>query len=161
MKRFEVSLCGENGGTTAVAMMMLVLLTCLALGSSMIAMIEARMAAGDRFFSQGLYLAESAAMEGIRRIEAAAEDTLKSGLFAWVTDQTGVIDRMDAPGWGGSASAPSLLDGRARYGALYRGVAPGSSLGMGESRLHSYSVFGRFEDRRGRCLVEIGYRKRF
>jgi hypothetical protein len=124
-------------------------------------MIEVKSAANDKIFKQGFYLAESAAMEAAQRIEDASIETLCSGSISWISTQEGILADIEAPGWNGSASSCSSIDNNTRFGAVDQGIAPGSSLGMGKSNLHSYVVFGRFGGPRGRCLVEAGFRKSF
>jgi type IV pilus assembly protein PilX len=151
----------ERGGAIVLTMIMLVLLTFLGMGSTMISMIEIRSAANDKRIKQGFYLAESAAMEAAHRIENASAEALRSGSISWICTRPEMIADIGAPGWSGSASSCSSLDKRARYAAVYQGIATGHSLGMGETKLHSYVVFGRFGGPNGRCLVEAGYRRRF
>jgi hypothetical protein len=124
-------------------------------------MIEVRVAANDRLFKQGFYLAESAAMEAAQRIEDTSDASLRSGSVAWINSQATLISDIEASGWSGSGTSISSIDTNTRYGAVGQGVAAGSSLGMGGSNLRSFAVFGRFGSPRGRCLVEAGYKKRF
>ncbi len=151
----------ESGAAIVLTMLMLVLLTFLGIGATTVSMIEVRVAANDKIFKQGFYLAESAAMEALQRIEDASADTLRSGSISWFASQPEDISEISGSGWSGSVSSVSSMDGDTRYSAVNQGVSSGSSLGMGGSNLHSFAVFGRFGGPRGRCLVEAGYRKRF
>ena len=141
-------------------MLILVLLTFLGIGAATISSIQVRMAANDRNFKRAFYLAESAAMEAVQRIENTAENDLRSGSISWINSQA-ALSGVDAAGWNGSQSSSSSLDPGTRYGAVDQGVAAGSSLGMGDTNLRSYDVYGRYGGPRGSCLVEVGYRKRF
>ena len=157
----EGTAANERGTAVVVAVLMLALLTFLGIGASTIAAIQVRTAANDRIFRQGFYLAESAVMEAVQRIENAGEAALRSGSLPWINTEASVVADMDAAGWSGPGSACSSTDANTRYAAVDRGVAHGSSLGLGGTNLYSYVVLGRFGGPRGRCLVEAGYRKRF
>jgi hypothetical protein len=152
---------GESGAAIVLTMLMLVLLTFLGIGATTISMIEVRVAANDRIFKQGFYLAESAAMEAAQRIEDAADESLRSKSISWISLQESAMADINGSAWSGSNSSLSSIDGNTRYAAADQGIAAGSSLGMGGNNLHSYAVFGRFGGPRGRCLVEAGYRRRF
>lgn len=151
----------ETGAAIVLTMIMLILLTFLGIAATTISMIEVQCAANDKIFKQGFYLAESAVMEAAQRIENAPVDTLRSGSISWICTQPAMFADIGSSGWSGSASSCSSLDNHARYAAVYQGVAAGSSLGMGGSRLHSYLILGRYGGQKGLCLVEAGYRKRF
>jgi|GEM_PF-5565491 len=155
------SAVNESGAVVVLTMLMLVLLTFLSMSALTISIIEIKSAANNKIFKQGFYLAESAAVEAAYRIENASVEILRSGSIPWIGTEPGKIAGIEAPGWSGSASSRSLLDEHTRYAAVDQGVAPGSSLSMGGSTLHSYAVFGRFGGPRGRCLVEVGYRRIF
>ena len=53
------------------------------------------------------------------------------------------------------------MDNVTRYSAVDRGVAGGSSLVLGETNLHTYAVFGRYQGNFGESFIEVGYKKRF
>jgi len=150
----------ELGGAILLTMLTLVLLTFLGIGTSKVATIQQRMAGNDRAVKQGLYLAESAAMEAVQIMENDNGTELNSGSVPWINSRASVINHMDAEGWLGPASSPSGLESDTRFAAVDLGIALGSSIGKGGSNLRHYKVLGRFGGRRGRCLVEVGYKKR-
>ena len=148
----------ELGSAILLTMLTLVLLTFLGIGTSKVATIQQRIAGNDRAVKQGLYLAESAAMEAVQIMENGME--LSSGSVPWINSRASVVNHMEAEGWRGPASSPSRLESNTRFAAVDLGIARGSSIGKGGTNLRHYKVLGRFGGQRGRCLIEVGYKKR-
>ncbi|HDR15352.1 MAG TPA: hypothetical protein ENN79_07730, partial [Desulfobacteraceae bacterium] len=141
-RRLENAAAGESGAAIVITMLMLALFTMLGIGASAVSIIEVKTAANDKIFKEGFYLAESAAMEAVQRIENTSGEVLSSGSIPWISTRSGTTIDVASSIWNGSNSSCSSMEGNTRYAAVDQGIAAGSSLGMDESRLHSYTVFG-------------------
>ena len=87
----------------------------------------------------------------------------------WLEPAIGVIDESNLNDYWvktadseGTIPASSVVDpaGNSRYIAIPVGIVPGSSLAMGKSRVHGFTIYGRCEDK-GKVMIRVGYLKAF
>ena len=164
----------EDGGVLVAAILILVLLTIIGVVSTTISNTEINTAFNEIIYQQNLYRAEGAIIEAVERLDRELDpktnppswlepdrneitrDDIKDREF-WVSGLSGTIPQsatLDNPS--------STLDDNTDFVVVSEGLYKGSSLGMGGSRVHKYSVFGRSAPpNRGETIIEIGYLKAF
>lgn len=157
----------EKGSAIVFSLLILVVLTILGISSVTTSIIEMKIVHNEKIYQKNFYQAESAAMEAVKRIEIEKDtDKLRPGLttYEWLKDD--VIDMTDTANWlsNGSISdnsAISLASTDARFAVVGKEIARGSSLDIGGSTVHVFSVYGLSQSNNGNVLIEIGYRRRF
>ncbi len=157
----------EEGSVLILALIMLVLLTLLGISATTTSMIETRIAGNERVYKRNFYAAEAAVMQGAQNME---QTDLQNPRPTWL----GLLGAVNEPAdirltsfWDTSldplpqaAVIPNTLFVATSRG--YAGGAQGTSLAMGTSKVHTYSVFGRCQpSNSGPTIIEIGYRKAF
>ena len=182
-------LCSEKGTAIIVTLLILVLLTLVALTATQTTVTEKAAIRSESIFQQDFYLAESAAMEGVQRLENESSPQellvplLKSGanneeliinvadpnepdndLANLDTDGDSDIDGTDF--YSSSHNTTNTLSEIDPANETYRMVVQlpitsGNSLALGGSRLYSYLSYGFSESKGGRAMVKVGYKKRF
>ncbi len=160
-------LSNEEGSVLILALIMLVLLTMIGISATTTSMIETRIAGNERVYKRNFYAAEAAVMQGAQNME---QTDLQNPRPTWL----GLLGAVNEPGdirltsfWDTSldplpqaAVIPNTLFVATSRG--YAGGAQGTSLAMGTSKVHTYSVFGRCQpSNSGPTIIEIGYRKAF
>jgi len=166
VKEFHI-IDNEDGSTIVFALLILVVLTILGISSATTSTIEMKIVHNEKIYQRNFYQAESATMEAAERIEIEKDtDQLRPGLtnYVWLKDDT--IDMTDMTNWVGDGlvndnSSPSLVSTDSRFATVGRGIAKGSSLDVGASTVHVFSVYGLSQSNNGNVLIEIGYRRRF
>jgi hypothetical protein len=159
-----VKMKNEEGSILIVALVILVLLTLLGIFATKTSEIEIQIAGNDMRYKRNLYSAEAVAMEAAQTIKDT--DDLDTGALTWLHAMGGVSrdDVLDDTFWG-SNSQQSAGDSNARYMAVVEGIAEQTSLDMTKSRVHAYSVYGRWRNEsnanEGRGIVNLGYKKAF
>jgi hypothetical protein len=147
----------EQGYFLMVAtLMLLALLTILSIAASNTANTEIQIARNNAIYQRNLYLAEGAALEAVDRLQYDPSPRelgfVVPGLK--VIDEKNFVDH-----WDGEAQNATIdASGQTRFVAGYEGTPPGFSLSMGESRVHSFAIYGRTE-KQGESIIKIGYRK--
>jgi hypothetical protein len=157
------TLKNENGYFLIVStIMLLALLTMISIAASNTARTEVQIAGNNLVYQRNLYLAEGAAMEAVDRLQ---NDANPRGLgfvvpgFKTIDDAT-YMDHWDNDPGGLSGIASYDPVGDTRFVAGYHGTPAGYSLGIGQSRIHEFVVYGRTE-KQGVTTIKIGYRKAF
>ena len=154
----------EEGSVLIVALVILVLLTLLGIFATKTSEIEIQIAGNEMRYKRNLYSAEGVAMECAQNIKDT--DDLDTGSLAWLHSMGGVSrdEVLDDTYWG-TNSQQSADDPNARYMAVVEGIADQTSLDMTKSRVHAYSIFGRWSNasnpNEGRGIVNLGYKKAF
>jgi len=163
----KVWLSNEEGSVLILALIMLVLLTMIGISATTTSMIETRIAGNERVYKRNFYAAEAAVMECAQNME---QTDLQNPRPTWL----GLLGAVNEPDdirltsfWDTSldplpqaAVIPNTLFVATSRG--YAGGAQGTSLAMGTSKVHTYSVFGRCQpSNSGPTIIEIGYRKAF
>ncbi len=160
-------LSNEEGSVLILALIMLVLLTMIGISATTTSMIETRIAGNERVYKRNFYAAEAAVMQGAQNME---QTDLQNPRPTWL----GLLGAVNEPDdirltsfWDTSLDPlpqasviPNTLFVATSRG--YAGGAQGTSLAMGTSKVHTYSVFGRCQpSNSGPTIIEIGYRKAF
>jgi len=173
--RFQPHHANEEGSVLLLTLVLLVLLTLAGLGALSVTNTELTITGNDRCFKQNLTRAESAVMEAAQIMEnSTTPDTqLKpptsgtDNTLAWVNadpDGSGTFDPISNTwNFGTNATRSSFFtDNLSGYTSVYKGIAPGASLDMGNATtMRQYEVYGRAEQCNGLLDVIAGYRIRF
>ena len=159
----------EKGSVLIVALLMIVFLSLLGIASTTTSTVEVQIAGNDRNYKQNLYRAEAAAMEAAQRLDNET-DTLvlenKSHIWLHDNDMMTVVNNWDFDNVGGDDNSETVNagidpDSTTHFSVVDMGIAPGSSLSMGDTNLHEFAIYGLTQTSSGETLVEIGFRKRF
>lgn len=167
----------EEGSAIIIAVVLLLVVTVMGIAAINTSTTEIKIYHNEIIYQRNFYQAESAAIEAAKRIEVE-KDTNQlrpdSTTYNWVKDKDEVKtkDMTDTANWvyEGSEkdnSYPSLFNTdpkyaiNVKYAIVGRGIAKGSSLDVGASTVHVFSVYGLSESNNGNVLIEIGYRRRF
>ena len=165
-------LSNEDGSVLILALLILAFLSIIGVSATTTSTIEVQIAGNDRTFKRNFYKAEAGAMEAAQRLEnetdtnvltnrtpvyltafdSTADMTLSSN---WDYDDTGGNDNAE------TANASIDPNGTTYFSIVDKGIADGSSLSLGSSNLHEYTIYGLYKSTDGESLVEVGYRKRF
>ena len=151
----------ENGYFLILStMMLLALITIISIAASNTARTEVQVAANDVKYQRNLYLAEGAAMEAVDRLENNSDPRglpfVESGIKVLTDDNYGVDWETNSQ----AVTATMDSEGKTRFRAGYEGTPAGFSLGMGKSRVHGFTVYGRTE-KQGVTTIKVGYRRAF
>ena len=156
----------EEGSVLVVALVILVLLTLLGIFATKTSEIEIQIAGNDMKYKRNLYSAEAVAMECAQFIK---DNPIDVG-YSWLRPMDSVDreDILDDTFWDTNSKTSDSSEPDAhnyRYLAEVEGVADQTSLDMTKSRVHAYSVFGRWSNAsnpsEGRSIVNLGYKKAF
>ena len=159
----------EDGVVVVAAILILALLTIMGISANRISNTEVQIAVNEFIYQQHLYRAEGATMEAIELLETSPDPKAAVPPLTWLETVPDSVTENEIQNWqfGGSPSpAFSVIDepGSADvdYIAVSEGIASGSSLDIGSSKVHQYAVFGRSaQPNRGTTVVQVGYLKAF
>jgi hypothetical protein len=169
MQKLASILNNEEGSVILFSIMILALLMIVSVSSTTTSNTEVQIASNERVYQQNFYMAEGATIEAVEDMEQPNNlEDLKDRSLPYVNDpgmdmsdpETWNFD--DADGDDNSELASNALDpeGNTCFSAVYQGVAPGSSLGLGKTRVHAYQINGMCNNS-GVSMIEIGYLKAF
>ena len=171
-------LASEKGTALISALLVLMLLTFIGITSTRTTIDEKAVVRSDSIFQQDFYLAESASLEGIQRLdnESTPEELLaplivsgaaNEGLLVHYTapDLEDYLTNLDFSGDGTISGSddgfnPSENDPDTFRLVVQMPIQAGSSLALGSSRLYSYYSVGLSEAQGGRAMIITGYKKR-
>jgi hypothetical protein len=160
-KAFSLSM-NEAGSVIIYTLIILTLLTFIGLVSIRNANTEIEIAGTELVYQRNFYLAEGAAMEAVRWMDNNPITDLSGP--SWMEMTTGAMDTSTIDDyWAGTEavqSQTSAIDGAASFLAAYEGLAGGSSLDVGKTKLHDITIYGR-STKSGVAEVRLGYRKAF
>ncbi len=170
---------GNDQGTAIItALLVVMLLTLVGITATNTTITEKAVVRSEAVFEQDFYLAESAAMEAVQKLEnqttaeellpklmeagAENEDLLTEAEEDGPTDELTLLDSDNDNDIDGNddfeLSETDTASTTYRRAALLK---PEGSLGLGSSRLYSFFAFGLSESNGGRSLIKVGYNKRF
>ncbi len=177
---FETTLLdNEHGVAIITVLLILLLLTFIGITATNTTVTEKVVVRSDSVFEQGFYLAESAALEGVQRlVNESAPDELLARLVTPASTNFGLLYSADSDEpTSDLANLDSGNDGLVdnsdnfevseidadndTYRVVIQMPIRGSSLGMGASRLYTYTSYGYTEAKGGRSLIKVGYKRRF
>jgi hypothetical protein len=159
MLKLTEQLKNEQGYFLIVStIMLLALLTIISIAATRTANTEVQIARNDAIYQRNLYLAEGATLEGVDRIQ---NDISPRDLDFIVPGLKAIDDENFVDHWNAEAQSAALdATGKTRFVAGYEGTPSGFSLGMDQSKMHGFVIYGRTE-KQGVTTVKIGYRKAF
>jgi type IV pilus assembly protein PilX len=166
-KKATDRLKNEDGIVVVAALLILVLLTIMGISANRISNTEIQISGNELIYQQHLYRAEGATMEAVERLEISADP--KTAGLTWLDTVPDSVTQDEIQNWqfGGSPSPafavidePGLAD--VDYIAVSEGIAAGSSLDIGSSKVHQYTIYGRSaQPNRGTTVVQVGFLKAF
>jgi len=173
----------EQGTAIITVLLILMLLTFVAITSTNTVINEKAMVRSEAVFEKSFYLAESAALEGVQKMEnepkpekllasLVKNDTSAStyGLLYGEDTEKPEDDRIQLADDNSKTSDaelvtnldPSDIDSAGTYRrVIQKPIASGSSLALGSSRLYDYVSYGYSMANDGRAMIKVGYKKRF
>lgn len=173
----------EQGFVLVAALMMLMILLLLGLAATSTTTFELQIAGNDRLSKQTFFKAEAVSREAVQILKNASEDPTidminmqdDPDLSLWVTqtpDAIGILTtgsggtegtdiRNDAIWTDHGQHSTSPLLTTSEMMAVYRGVAAGSSLDMGGSRLHDFDIYGRSKHHNSLAIIKVTTRISF
>ncbi len=180
-KRTCCLLPNDHGVAIISALLVLMLLSFVAVVSTYTVLTEKRLNRSQAIFEQSFFLAESAVFEGLQKIEneTAVEELLPAKLTGTSNNRDLLIAAdtsepkndyenldMDNDGDFDDAdfsvrSEESAMNTDTRRLVVSMPIPPGSSLGVGGSRLYDYMGYGMTDANGGRVIIKVGFNKRF
>ncbi len=182
--RADQIVANEQGTALISSLLVLMLLTFIAITSTQTTIVEKAVVRSDSIFQQDFYLAESASLEGIQRLdnESTPEELLAPLLVTGTSNNDGLLinftdpdtenylENLDASLVGNNDGYISGNDDGFDVSendpetfrlVIQMPIQAGSSLALGSSRQYSYSSYGLSEANGGRVLISTGYKRRF
>jgi Tfp pilus assembly protein PilX len=158
----------EAGGVVIIAaIMILALLTIIGIASLSTSNIEVRIAGQESVYQQNFYNAEGATLETVELLENTSNP--KTAGLSWLelnVDGVTADEILDKSFWqsgnGTVAPQPSAALADTQFMAVSEGAVTGTSLAMGSTKVHAYTLYGRAAPpNRGETIIQIGYLKAF
>ena len=167
----------EQGFVLVLSLIMLVVLTVLGIAATNTTIIELRISANDKLTQQTFYRADAVTREAmghllINSLDIApawmlpADNTIMPAIRTnpihlddLVLEQTNVRDETI---WNSNShNSEIFLTTQTQMMVAHRGVAPGSSLDLGASRIHAFEAYGRSQQNNSQAIVKTGFRNSF
>lgn len=171
----------ERGSIMVIVLLILSLLTVLGLSSSKTSFTELQISSNQSIYKQNFLQADAAMNEGMQifanlgadmgntppawmlpattaLLPAVTSAALQNNEYAAVSnDVTWNQDIDGTPGPDNSFTSQSFAN--AQVMAVHRGIAPGSNLVLGSSRMHIFEFYGRSQQNNGTVILKAGYRQ--
>ena len=173
MKTIKKTIDNEQGFVLIVSLLILMVLMIIGIAATNTTTIELQISGNDKLAKQVFYQAEGAVAEAFRIIANDSSSALDDpNVYKWLErdpDGSGVL----TVGAGGTELAdvydnttPSTIWSAAtlpstEIAGAFRGIAHGSSLGLGSSRIHLYDLYGRSQQHNARAIIKEGCRLAF
>lgn len=155
-------LYNEDGSVLIISLVIMALLLIIGISATTTSNIENLVTRNVENYTEALYLAEAATMENAQRLQDEAISNLNNpASIQWLTKREDIpsFDPTSDTYWTGTYSAQSPIEANTRLLALYEGKV--GSLGMGQSNIHRYTIYGRSLKNNSRVIIEVGYRRAF
>jgi len=167
MEKKITILDNEKGSAIILAVLILAVLTILGVSSVNTSTIELKIVRNEKLYQQNFYLAEAAAYEAGERLKIEDDpEELRPAVTTkdWLNEDD--IDLTATDNWVDDDSADDTADQSAvspdaKFASTGKGIDKGSSLDIGASSVHTYSLYGLSTKDNGKVMIEIGYKKRF
>lgn len=165
MTSFARILQNERGALMMiVSLMLIVLLTIISMAASRTANIEVKIAGNEHLYQRSFYRAEGAIMEVVHRLQTSKNPT--AALPPWMDrDDTRINENTVFTYWKEDGSSRAVIPQAAvvdhvntSYLGVHHGTGSGNSLDMSKPTKHTFSIYGRCEDR-GVVILKLGYAK--
>ncbi|MBW2079019.1 MAG: pilus assembly PilX N-terminal domain-containing protein [Deltaproteobacteria bacterium] len=163
-------LVNEDGSVLVIALVMLALLTIMGISASTTSDIELQIAHNNEVYTENVYLAEAAAIQGVQILEDVVPNP-RDNPPGYLNPTVGDIedDILTENYWKGGAPVtpqngyddPNTSGQDTQILAGSQGVVGGSSLDMGKSNVYGYTIYGRCERKNNVVIVGVGYRRAF
>lgn len=167
----------QQGSIMLIVLLILSLLTVIGLSSSKTTWIEMGVSNNQTIHKLNFYQAEAAISEGMQNLEDTDLENnppfwiqpLGSGILTTGPAGTEGADVYTDAIWDQDADADGVPDNSqvsqsfatAQMMGAYRGLAPGSSVSLGASRIHVYDVYGKSQQNNGLSIIKMSYRKAY
>ena len=154
----------ENGALMMmISVMLLVLLTVISIAASRTADTELKIAGNEYLYQRCFYNAEGAIVETVELLSATVDP--RDSFPDWVaSDEDAINDITVFTNWkdraetGDAKPKVAVIDSEGTsYMAVHHGVRAGSSLAMSNPSIHTFSIYGRCENK-GRVILKVGYK---
>ncbi len=148
-----------------ITVMLLVLLTVISIAASRTANIEIKISSNEYSYQRCFYNAEGAIMESIDSLEASGDPTIAPKDWLAVTDSI-INDDSIFTYWQSDVYSDAQPQGAAvdttgsGFMAVHHGILAGDTLDLSKPSKHTFSVYGRCENR-GLVLLKMGYTKAY
>ena len=147
-----------------ISLMLLALLTIISIAASRTANTEIKIAGNEYSYHRCFYNAEGAVLEAADLLDGDANPSAEPP--AWMSmDENIINDNTVFTYWEegaekkeGIPQAPVIDSKNTGYLCVHHGVLSGSSLDMSKPTKHTFSIYGRCENR-GLVMLKIGYAK--
>ncbi len=181
VKRYKMkSIANQEGVAIVTVLLLLMLLILVGVTATKTVINEKRIVRSEAVFEQSFFFAEAGALEGVQKLEnetkpeellaplieatsnnegllvAANEEEPKDDEINLDKDADGDFDKDDV-----ALAQVSDTNPETKRVVVQMPIPPGSSLGLGSSRLYEYMSYGMTEANGGDSMIKIGYRKRF
>ncbi len=163
MKKTTLILQNERGAVMMLVSLMLVaLLTIIGIAASRTAFTEVQIAGNEYLYQRSFYRAEGAAMEVVHRLENSRNPA--ADLPQWMDrDDTRINEDTVFDYWTNEdrrrvvVPRAAVVDSdHTSFVAVHHTTGSGNSLDMGKPAKHTFSIYGRCEDR-GQVILKVGY----
>lgn len=162
--------CSGRGSTLVVVLLIMAAISIFGAMSLNFSSVELQISGNERQMREVFYLSESAALEGVQRLENTPRIDLEDKVYYWHHrgDAKGHdkldfrdLQQWDADGHGEDNARKSALDSKSCFAAVEHRLAAGSSAIVTGPRLYLNQVFGMSDKYKSGNLVEIGYQLRY
>lgn len=145
-----------------VSLMLVALLTIIGIAASRTANTEVKIAGNEYLYQRSFYRAEGAIMEVVHRLETSTNPA--AALPQWMDrDDTRINEgtvfdywQDDDPNNVVVPRAAVVDDNTTSFLAVHHTTGSGNSLDMSKPTKHTFSIYGRCEDR-GEVILKVGY----
>ncbi len=145
-----------------VSLMLIVLLTIIGIAASKTANTEVKLAVNAHCYQRAFYRAEGAVMEAVHNLANSGKPA--GALPQWLgTDRAHINENTVFAYWRKDAATknvipqPAAVDkANASYLAVHHTAGAGNSLDMSKPAKHTFTIYGRCEDR-GVVILKVGY----
>lgn len=166
----------ESGFVLVLSLLILLILVVIGVALTRDAQLDLLISRNDKASKQNFYKAEGVVTEYVQTLENAPATALKDKTVPGLTDgdalgmtattseeQVAAIVTSTFRTAGGIPSTSALAGGNttARFMAIDRGGAPGSSLSVTQSQVHVYNVYGYATENGSQAIISLGYKKRW
>lgn len=172
----------EQGFVLITSMMMLVVLMIIGIAATNTTVLELQISGNDKMSTQTFYRADAATREAMGHMLIEDLDNAPGWMLPFgstvlppvtspadlavervAVHNNDVWNKADAP------PADSTFDNSlmsqvfpdTQMMIVHRGIAPGSSLDLGASRIHAFEVYGRSQQNNSLAIIKTGFRNSY
>jgi hypothetical protein len=163
MKKSILVIQNQNGAVMMLVSLMLVaLLTIVGIAASRTASTEVKIAGNEYLYQRSFYRAEGAIMEVVHRLETSLNPA--ETLPTWMDrDDTRINEKTVFDYWADDdpnrvvVPHTAVVDNdHTSFMAVHHTIGSGNSLDMSKPTKHTFSIYGRSQDR-GQVILKVGF----